>query len=248
MQKTRLIFDLRRAPAGDEELAGCAQADGLVLGAGVDPAAVPLSANGWLALCGRDPETAIEQCNGREMLLVQDAGLEQLARCRDQWPELHWLPRAQVYRTPARFDFQPEFHGEGFKVYMPNLATYRTYRVARDELELRAWLARACALGFARVWLAGTDAEAAGKGLDLEMLDAARRDHTGKLWISGGATTSAHLRNLARGGGADAVVLPFELALAEGARGLRDALAPALPVTTGTAPNAPACGGATPCA
>ncbi|MDH3453442.1 MAG: hypothetical protein OEN20_13610, partial [Gammaproteobacteria bacterium] len=169
MRKIRLFLQVSSEPTTDESIAACALADGLALTESVDPETVPGPPDGLLLLCGHQPAMAIENCSARPVVLVQDIGLDGLARRRDEWPELQWLPRAQVYRAPARFDFQTEYHGEGFKMYMPNLTTYRTFRVAREELELRAWLERAGELGFTRVWLAGVDAEVAGNGLDLEM-------------------------------------------------------------------------------
>jgi len=248
MHKIRLFLELRSAPTTDEAIANCALADGLALAAAVDPATVPCAPHGMLLLCGHEPAAAIEGGGGHEVALVPDTGLDKLARRRDGWPQLNWIPRARVYRAPARFDFQTEYHGEGFKMYMPNLTTYRTYRVAREELELRVWLDRARELGFSRIWLAGMDAEDAGNGLDLEMLDAARRHYSDTIWMSGGATSPAHLRNLAREGSADAVVLPLQFAASEGMGALRTALAPALPVTVAGADGPAACGVVKPCA
>lgn len=243
MHKIRLFLQVSSRPTTDESIAACALADGLAVPRSVDPGTLPCPPGGSLLLCGHQPATAIENCNAHPFVLVQDIGLDKLARHRDEWSELEWVPRIQVYRAPARFDFQTEYHGEGFKMYMPNLTTYRTYRVAREELELSAWLGRARDLGFTRAWLAGVDAEVAGNGLDLEMLEVARRHSDITLWLSGGATRTVHLRNLVREGGANGVVLPIGYAASEGIREVRSALTPALPVTMGDAGNTPTCGG-----
>jgi hypothetical protein len=80
-------------------------------------------------------------------------------------------------------------------------------------------------LGFDSLWLHSLDAAEAGRGLELEMLD--RTESSGlDIWLSGGATESRHLSNLARVGGAAAVVIDHNLAQLSSALELCDCLAP----------------------
>jgi hypothetical protein len=155
---------------------------------------------------------------------IGTGGLTELARLRDGWPALRWVPRVGVFRPPVGFSFPEEQYGAEFKTYMPNTAALRAYMVDDLGMGLEDWLERAAGLGFATVWLHAPAAEEAGRGLDLDMLERARRGFRGAIWISGGATEPRHLETLRREGGAEAVVIPSTLAAAHGCLELAEAL------------------------
>lgn len=159
-------------------------------------------------------------------LWVAGGGLDAIMPLRDAWPALNWVPRIEVYRPETRFDFHRAAPGEGFSMYMPDTAAIQGFRIAGAEREtLEAWLARAVSEGFRRVWLHGRDADAAGKGADIEMLARARRHFAGgRIWLSGGIAEPRHLKTLAREGGAKAVVVPASVARQYGCMTLASAL------------------------
>ena len=209
--------------------------DGVVVPASADPDAVPAAVGTCVVLCGPDEDaTRFAGCGAHTRAAI--TGLEACARQRERRPGAAWVARAEVYRPAARFDFRPADHGEGFKTYVPDLATYRSHHVAGENEDLRDWLRRAAALGVDAVWLHGLDAAAAGRGLDLDMLARARDAFRGVIWISGGASEPVHLANLAAEGGAQAVVVPQAVARAHGVAALSAALKPPLPVTLAAAP------------
>ena len=164
-------------------------------------------------------------CGEAAPLRVVELGLEECARRRDERPELEWLPRLVAYRPDVVYRMA-EYHGEGFKFYAPDTATLRGYCVTDGDGALGKCLQRARVLGFDRLWLHARHAAEAGDGLDLELLERARCHFDGDLWVSGGATAVRHLTNLARAGGAAAVVIDDGLLERVGAEALAAALAP----------------------
>lgn len=88
---------------------------------------------------------------------------------------------------------------------------------------------RAAELGFDSLWLHSEAAEARAKGLDLEVLDKVRGGPL-SIWLSGGASKLKYLQNLARAGGASAVVVGEALARESGMERLKQALIPHVPL------------------
>jgi len=181
------------------------------------------------ALTGADGDDLAAWCGATEPMRVVDGGLDTCARLRDATPELLWMPRLTAYRPEVRYRMSTS-HGEaGFKFYAPDTAALRGYRVSDGDQSLQAALERTRKLGFDRLWLHARHAADQKRGLDLDLLERARRVYKNGLWFSGGATSVDHLKNLARAGGVGTLVVGPELV--EKLRGdeLLDALAPPAP-------------------
>jgi hypothetical protein len=210
-QPIRLYVELRQTPADEEEscfdwLQG---ADALVL----DPACCGPDRFGAMPveraiLLNGDPERDEpwrEQCGA----WVCDSGIESTARLRDLHPQLHWIPRLSVSRAQISYRFSGPAAGEGFSFYMPDTAAIKGWRV--EDTSLEAALDRVTALGFNDLWLHSPEAATRARGLDLDLLDKTRRGDW-NVWLSGGVGDVGHLHNLARVGGASAVVVDAALA------------------------------------
>ncbi len=137
---------------------------------------------------------------------VLDGELEQMARHRDSYPELDWIPRLEVTRARVSYRFSGPAVGEGFSFYMPDTAAVRGWRIDGSERSLNEAYARAIELGFPAVWLHSSEAAARGNGLELDVLDKIRGGPL-EVWLSGGATEPKHLQTMARSGGAVAVIV-----------------------------------------
>lgn len=164
-----------------------------------------------------------------------DAGLDACAALRDAQPDRDWLPRLTVYPEEVSYRMA-NYSGEGFKFFTPNAATIHGYRVTDGDRLLIPTLRRARDLGFERLWLHAREAERRGTGLDLDLLERARAEYPEGLWLSGGATESRHLENLAREGGSAGVVIGLDLLGAVGVEALLAALAPASSTQVAVAP------------
>ena len=226
-KKIELFLDLlgpeRDAGEGYEWMAGV---DGLV----VDPCRCgverfqQMPVNKAVVVAG-DPEKNLDWRQTDFCRWVGDGGLDNIARLRDRWPELEWIPRLTVYRPKVSYRFSGQSLGEGFSFYMPDTAAINGCRVVDGDAPLAEEVTRAVTLGFSTLWLHSGEADSRATGLDLEMLD---KVHGGPLdiWISGGAANSEHLRNLAKTNGAAAVVVNKRLVRETGIDPLIEALAP----------------------
>ncbi len=236
MQRAKLFLEIDSGSWRDIDEALRVVTDGVILGpeevACVGDPADPFPGL-WIFRNHRAQElpsgVATEQA-----ILSWDTVLDQCAAARDESPQLQHVPRAEVYRPQARFEFRTDYHYEGFKTYMPDLTTYRSSRVVGTDEPLSDWLQRAEELGFGTVWLHGRDASAEGRGFDLDMLERARQSFKGLFWVSGGATTEGHLRSLQNEGGAATLVLPVVTARGIGAHALSSSLRPKLRVDSVT--------------
>lgn len=159
---------------------------------------------------------------------IVDGGLETCARLRDERPDLAWLPRLTVYKPEVVYRMS-DYPGEGFRFYAPDTSAIRGYRVDDGEQALQSALSRAKSLGFSELWLHARDAACEQSGLDLDLLDRARRHFGDGIWLSGGVTRPQHLTNLAREGGTKAVVIDAGLLAAGGAAALTALLMPPAP-------------------
>jgi hypothetical protein len=184
-------------------------------------------------LTGREAEEPPAWQGVEGLIRAVSGGLEACARLRDARPALQWLPRLEVHRPEVVYRMS-DYPGEGFKFYAPDTSAVRGYRVADGNQRLQDALERARTLGFEQLWLHAREAATRGRGLDLELLERARRGFGDGLWISGGATEPVHLENLAREGGATAVVVEANVFFHADAGALLTALAsprpPAEPV------------------
>lgn len=180
------------------------------------------------ALCAPSADVQADWDADAALACVVDAGLDTCAALRDAHPERAWLPRLTVYPQDVSYRMA-NYSGEGFKFFTPDAATIQGYRVTDGDRLLIPTLRRARDLGFERIWLHAREAERRGQGLDLDLLERARAEYPEGLWLSGGATEARHLENLTREGGADGVVIGFDLLQAVGVEALLAALAPPRP-------------------
>ena len=236
--RTKLYVEF--PPAGPDDHSGeasLATADGLVINVArcATPEAVNTEAPPTALICS-DPERHAAWRSLQGLVWVCAGGLEQAARLRDEWPEQLWLPRLTVYKPSVIYRFSNEFDGEGFKFYRPDTGAIRGYRVTDGDVPLKVALDRAKELAFEKLWLYAADAEILASGLDLEMLERARADWQGELWLSGGAADPRHLANLVREGGVAAVVVPAMVANRCGCATLQAALEPSRPPTPAESP------------
>lgn len=222
MTAISLIVEFDSRPAVMEDYAGV---DGVALRS---KAAVEADwpDTGLVVLRNLSPGTE-EAWRDREGVIWSGDDLQTVARSRDEWKDLVWVPRLTVDKAQVGYHFHRAFPGEGFSVYQPDTAAVGGYRIGGREL--REVLKQAADLGFDRLWLHGRDADLAGRGLDLNLLERAQRWFDGDLWLSGGASEPGHLANLAREGGAAAVIVPDTLVAKESVEPLRTALAPPPP-------------------
>lgn len=178
-----------------------------------------------VALTGGGSEELTGWCDDPGPRRVVDRGLDECARLRDAWPALSVMPRLVVYKPEVVYRLS-DYPGDGFKFYAPDTAAIRGYCVTDGDQPLGRALERAKALGFDTLWLHARDAAEAQRGLDLDLLERARRDFGEGLWVSGGAGEVRHLRNLAREGGVAAVVIGPALLEGASVADLTVALAP----------------------
>ena len=227
---TELFLELNQ-PVSDglaaEDLVGFS---GLVVdGACVDPGECRCLQVPVIALTGADRNPLADWCGESNAMRVVDGGLDACARLRDASPALSWTPRLIAYRPEVCYRMSTSHGQAGFKFYAPDTAAIRGYRVSVGDLSLHAALRRARELGFGTLWLHAQHAAEQGRGLDLELLERAKRVYQDGLWFSGGATGASHLKNLAREGGVHALVVGSDLLAEVGCQGLADALAPPAP-------------------
>lgn len=158
-----------------------------------------------------DPERDLSWVENNLSQWVRDDGLVQLARLRDRWKELNWVPQLNVYRQQIRYEFSGPALGEGFSFYMPDTSTIKGWHVTDEDMLLTEALTRATELGFSTLWLHSPEAETSARGLDLDVLDKTRGSSL-NIWLSGGASEQKHLHNLTKAGGVSAVVVNEKLA------------------------------------
>ncbi|MCU7919055.1 MAG: hypothetical protein KZQ95_11940 [Candidatus Thiodiazotropha sp. (ex Epidulcina cf. delphinae)] len=158
-----------------------------------------------------DPERDRIWLEERACQWVSNEGLEAVAKLRDRWPELDWVPKLSLYRPQTNYCFPGPANGEGFSFYTPDTASLRAWRLSNEDISLTEAMALALAMGFPCLWLHSETAEFDAKGLDLEMLDKVRGTPL-DIWISGGVSDRRHLHNLVKTGGASAVVVSEKFA------------------------------------
>ena len=226
MSELELLVELDGVPEAAEREWLLQGVGGVVVdpAAGVGPEALDDLEPETTLIRGHDPERFGAWRERPSLRWVADTGLEETARLRDRWPELAWLPRIAVYRREGRYHFDPTSLGEGFRCYVPDTGAINGYLTVTGEQRMEGVLRHAAELGFDTLWLHGAHAEAAGTGLDLELLERAGRCFQGGIWFSGGARDEQHLFNLARQGGAAGVIVPARLPRECGCDRLRLAL------------------------
>lgn len=226
---TELYLHLDRPLADDLDPASLAGLAGLVVDIGCfTPAQCRCLPAPVAALCGAVPGPCADWDAQTTPWRVVDQGLDACVRLRDAHPTWQWLPRLTVYRTEVSYQMS-NYRNEGFSFYTPCPTTIQDYRVTDGDHPVTVALQRARALGFDRLWLHARDAAHQGKGLDLDLLERARGDFPDGLWISGGATETRHLENLAREGGTNGLVIGIDLLARADCSALIQALTPPRP-------------------
>ncbi len=230
MTEIRLLVELPTTVSRDQSLPPLNNIDGLVF----DPASYPLPddlADGdcapatWV-LRGCSPVGIEGWSEFSDATWICDDGLQQTAAMRDGWPSLSWVPRIEVSKAEVIYQFSNEAHGDGFKTYRPNTAAIQGYLTDDGGRSLFDWIEESCTQGFETIWLHAVHAAANGTGLDLDMLEKIRGRFSGKIWLSGGASSICHIETLAREGGVEAVILPKIFVDECGPHELRAALGP----------------------
>lgn len=225
MKNAKLYISLRDIGDTSQQIENYGEAAGLVVPPEkIEPHQIEGSPS--VILETLDPGAYPQWREGVQGIWSSDAPLDSIAKTRDEWPELNFLPRLNVYQPEVGYHFNPTSLGEGFKFYTPDTATIQTYRTIQDDYTLEDQIQRTVKLGFDALWLHATHAEVSGKGLDLDLLERASRLFDGDLWISGGATEERHLKNLSKQGGFAAVVIGEALVFDCGCEPLLTALEP----------------------
>jgi hypothetical protein len=215
MDQIQLFVEHTTNPITEKSIELFDGADGLI----VDPALVSVnevsdfSTSSMIILRAEDPDIYEAWQELDKVVWTTECGLTESARLCDEYSDLTWVPRLNIEKSAKRYQFSNVSHGEGFKVYVPDTSTIRGYRVSDGDSDssLEKALAQASRLGFKRLWLHALDAESAGSGFDLDMLDRARGWFSGDIWLSGGATAVKHLENLATEGGVEAAIVTEDL-------------------------------------
>ncbi len=214
MDQIRLFVEKTTNPITEKSIELFDGADGLVIDpALVSPNEVANISTSMIILRAEDPDINQAWSEHDDVVWTTDCGLTESARLCDEFSGLTWVPRLDIKKSARRYDFSNVSHGEGFKVYAPDTTTIRGYRVTDGDSDssLEEALTKASRLGFKRLWLHALDAQSAGSGFDLDMLERARRWFSGDIWLSGGATTVKHFENLATEGGVEAVIVTEDL-------------------------------------
>lgn len=225
MSETGLFIEVASAPEAMEITESLHQDSGLV----VDPATISQEDAQRLQTCtavvrSSEPQRFKAWQERENLWWAAAEELDEIARLRDRWPGLQWLPRIEIYKQEVVYRFNGSALGEGFRFYIPDTGAINGYLTVAGEQPMEAVLQRADELGFASLWLHGVHAEALGTGLDLELLERADQKFTGSIWFSGGASDERHLFNLARQGGAAGVILSPAVAAKCGCERLQLAL------------------------
>lgn len=200
---TTIYMDVRDLSLQAEDVASAAS-DGFVFSTAQADAA-------FLRQCGQqgvktivmvstgDDQIVSQLCAEKmdDVCFVCDAGLTETNRLRALAPDARWIAKTDVYKVASSYSFGNDEYTSGFKTYKLNPATLDERRVRDSALLLDDWLDRAKYLKFDLVWLESSEAREVGKGFDLIAAREAAKAMNGGVWISGGATTEKHVRNLA---------------------------------------------------
>ncbi|MBF0168992.1 MAG: hypothetical protein HQL45_15310 [Alphaproteobacteria bacterium] len=162
------------------------------------------------------PETAPEWAGRPNVFWLAEQGLDAAARLRDLFPGEHVLPKAVAARPSTHFTMGQHYTGDGFSYYVPDMTTYRTYRIDDGDQYLADWLERAKELNFETLLFDAPDARAEAKGFDLDLLEKIKRLFQGGIILSGGATEIVHFERLKKEGGCLGVLVPQAIGLTLG--------------------------------
>ncbi|CAA6603659.1 hypothetical protein MTBLM1_110010 [Rhodospirillaceae bacterium LM-1] len=179
-----------------------------------------------LLLLRGSPQTSPEWAGQPNVLWLAEQGLEQAARLRDLFPGERVLACATASRPSSYYLMGKHYTGDGFSYYVPDMSTYKAYRIAEGDEYLSDWLPRATSLGFDEILFEAPDARAEEKGFDLELLEKIKRNYAGRILLSGGATEFVHFERLVKEGGCFAALVSQACALKLGIQKIADLLNP----------------------
>lgn len=179
-----------------------------------------------LLLLRGSPATAPAWAGWPNVFWLAEQGLDAAARLRDLFPGERVLPGVVASKPSTHFTMGRHYTGDGFSYYVPDMTTFRTYRIDDGDVYLSDWLARAQGLGFDSVLFEAPDARAEGKGFDLDLLEKAKRNFPGSILLSGHATEQVHFERLVQEGGCEAVVLDQACAMNMGIQKIVEILKP----------------------
>ncbi len=187
----------------------------------------PENANGIeMFLFRGSPSVSPEWAGRPDVFWLAEMGLDQAAKFRDLHPGEHVLPSASAARPSSNFAMGDRYTGDGFRYYVPDVSTYKTYRVADGDAYLSDWLARAAELGFDSVLFEAPEARAGTKGFDLDLLEKIKRNFSGQIFMSGGGVELLHFERLKKEGGCFGALIDQSAALNIGIQEIADLLKP----------------------
>ncbi|TAN56462.1 MAG: hypothetical protein EPN26_03845 [Rhodospirillales bacterium] len=179
-----------------------------------------------LLLLRGSPATAPQWVGRPNVYWLAEQGLDAAARLRDLFPGEKFLPAVSAAKPSSHFTMGQHYTGDGFSYYVPDMTTYRTYRIDDGDSYLSDWLERVSALGIDAVMFLSPDAKAEAKGFDLNLLEKAKRLFTGGIVLSGGATEIVHFERLKAEGGCLGALVAQSAALSLGIQQIADLLKP----------------------
>jgi hypothetical protein len=210
--QNKLYVDLTQTTGPLPPEAELAEADGYVLSSPGLPEGVNSADKDILFLDALSGDPVDPDMAGSLRTHISRQGLAEIARLRDEYPDITLIPQADVARLETAYHFPTTHYSEGFRTYQPVFPTQSPYRVSGGDMPIGPWLEKAASLGFETVWLHRSQSAAAGSGLDLDLRELALKHWSGNLWFSGGATTIMHIKYLVQEGGLDALIIPPDLA------------------------------------
>jgi hypothetical protein len=172
------------------------------------------------------PATSPEWAGRKDVYWLAEQGLDAAAKLLDLFPGEQVLPSAMARKPSSHFTMGQHYTGDGFSYYVPDMTTYKTYRIEDGDQYLSEWLARAASLGFEAALLESPDANAEGKGFDLDLLEKAKRNFVGRILLSGHATEIVHFERLVAEGGCFAAITPQAACSNLGVREIAELLKP----------------------
>lgn len=154
-----------------------------------------------LLLLRGSPATSPDWVGRENVFWLAEQGLDAATKLRDLFPDENVLPSAVAHKPSSTFSLGQRYSDDGFRYYVPDMTTYKTYRIEDGDQYLSDWLAKAAQLGFDAILFESPDAVVEAKGFDLDLLEKAKRLFSGRILMSGGATEMVHFERLVAEGG-----------------------------------------------
>lgn len=179
-----------------------------------------------LLLLRGSPATSPDWAGRENVFWLAEQGLDAAAKLRDLFPGERVLPSAVAHKPSSTYSLGQNYTGDGFRYYVPDMTTFRTYRIEDGDQCLSDWLAKAAQLGFEAVLFESPDSAAEAKGFDLDLLEKAKRLFPGQIFMSGGATELVHFEKLVADGGCFGALAPQSVVMRLGLQKIADLLKP----------------------